>query len=1018
MADPAVSRLPADVLREKAAALGCQPEDQSFAVAMDTEDPLHGLREDFHIPKMKDLPPTDPTLVCADDDCVYMCGNSLGLQPKGVRKYLEQDMDSWAKYGVFGHFEGARPWALCDEYVIQQSARIVGARPEEVACMNGLTVNLHLLLVSFYRPTATRHKILIEGKAFPSDHYAMESQIHFHGYDPATSLLLAEPRPGEHTLRTEDIVSLIEREGDSIAVVVFSGVQYYTGQLFNMAAITKAGHSKVSISTTQDSCSTWQPSLKLGTARSVSQYYTGQLFNMAAITKAWHSKQGQYYTGQLFNMAAITKAGHSKVSTTQDSCSTWQPSLKLGTASWAQQGQYQYYTGQLFNMAAITKAGHSKVSISTTQDSCSTWQPSLKLGTASWAQQGQYQYYTGQLFNMAAITKAGHSKVSISTTLDSCSLKPGTARSVSDHQYYTGQLFNMAAITKAGHSKQGQYQYYTGQLFNMAAITKAGHSKVSISTTQDSCSTWQPSLKLGTARSVSQYYTGQLFNMAAITKAGHSKGCVVGFDLAHAVGNAELHLHDWGVDFACWCTYKYMNSGAGGLAGAFVHENHADATDAPRFVGWWGHQMSTRFQMDNSELTCWFVAELDLSPGVNGFRLSNPPPLLVSPLLASLDWDRMMVVMLMAVMMVTAVVLMTVMMVTAVVLMTVMMVTAVVLMAVMMVTAVVLMTVMMVTAVVLMTVMMVTAVVLMTVMMVTAVVLMAVMMVTAVVLMTVMMVTAVVLMTVMMVTAVVLMTVMMVTAVVLMAVMMVTAVVLMTVMMVTAVVLMTVMMVTAVVLMTVMMVTAVVLMAVMMVTAVVLMTVMMVTAVVLMTVMMVTAVVLMLLPALQVFQKTTMADLRRKSVLLTGYLELLIKKFYPKPAAGEATGRPWVDIITPSDPAQRGCQLSLMFSVPIGSVFTQLEKRGVADDADVNDVDVDDADDADVNDNNVFPCNEDDADVNDVDADDVDDADVSLQCDKREPNVLRIAPAPLYNSFSDVHRFVSLLGQSLQAAKL
>ncbi|XP_066289300.1 kynureninase-like [Branchiostoma lanceolatum] len=467
MADPAVSRLPADVLREKAAALGCQPEDQSFAVAMDTEDPLHGLREDFHIPKMKDLPPTDPTLVCADDDCVYMCGNSLGLQPKGVRKYLEQDMDSWAKYGVFGHFEGARPWALCDEYVIEQSARIVGARQEEVACMNGLTVNLHLLLVSFYRPTATRHKILIEGKAFPSDHYAMESQIRFHGYDPATSLLLAEPRPGEHTLRTEDIVSLIEREGDAIAVVVFSGVQYYTGQLFNMAAITKAGHSK---------------------------------------------------------------------------------------------------------------------------------------------------------------------------------------------------------------------------------------------------------------------------------------GCVVGFDLAHAVGNAELHLHDWGVDFACWCTYKYMNSGAGGLAGAFVHENHADATDAPRFVGWWGHQMSTRFQMDN---------KLDLSPGVNGFRLSNPPPLLVSPLLASLD----------------------------------------------------------------------------------------------------------------------------------------------------------------------------------------------------------------------VFQKTTMADLRRKSVLLTGYLELLIKKFYPKPAAGEVTGRPWVDIITPSDPAQRGCQLSLMFSMPIGSVFTQLERRGVA-------------------------------------------------CDKREPNVLRIAPAPLYNSFSDVHRFVSLLGQSLQAAQL
>ncbi|XP_035679775.1 kynureninase-like isoform X1 [Branchiostoma floridae] len=478
-ADVQQSRHPTDVLLEKAAALGCRPEDQAFAVAMDTEDPLRGLREDFHIPKMKDLPPTDPTLVCADDDCVYMCGNSLGLQPKGVRKYLEQDLDYWARYGVFGHFEGPRPWALCDEYVTEQSARIVGARPEEVACMNGLTVNLHLLLVSFYRPTSTRHKILIEGKAFPSDHYAMESQIRFHGYDPATSLLLAEPRPGEQTLRTEDLVSLIKREGDAIAAIVFSGVQYYTGQLFDMETITRAGHSK---------------------------------------------------------------------------------------------------------------------------------------------------------------------------------------------------------------------------------------------------------------------------------------GCVVGFDLAHAVGNAELHLHDWGVDFACWCTYKYMNSGAGGLAGAFVHEKHA-AADMPKLLGWWGHKMSTRFRMDN---------KLDLSPGVNGLRVSNPPPLLVSPLLASLD----------------------------------------------------------------------------------------------------------------------------------------------------------------------------------------------------------------------VFQKTTMADLRRKSVLLTGYLEFLIKKFYPKPAgsemkpaasepkaASEAAIRPWVEIITPSDPAQRGCQLSLMFSVPIGAVFTELERRGVA-------------------------------------------------CDKREPNVLRIAPAPLYNSFSDVHRFVSLLGQSLQAAQL
>lgn len=460
--DPFTATSPREVLERVSTLLGCSPTSEEVATYLDKHDELRSLREYFLMPKISDLPPSDLSLVDGNQECIYFVGNSLGLQPKKAKMYLDQELDKWAKTGVHGHVQGARPWAWAENNIEEQMANVVGAKTEEVALMNGLTVNLHLLLLSFYKPTTKRHKILIEDKAFPSDHYAVESQVQLRGYDPEQSMLLMCPRPGEETLRTEDILDRIEKEGDSIAVVMFSGVQYYTGQLFDMASITKAGQSK---------------------------------------------------------------------------------------------------------------------------------------------------------------------------------------------------------------------------------------------------------------------------------------GCYVGFDCAHAVGNAELQLHDWGVDFACWCSYKYVNSGAGGLAGAFIHEKHTH-TVKPALLGWWGHDMKTRFQMDNV---------MDLLPGISGYRLSNQPILLVCPLQASLE----------------------------------------------------------------------------------------------------------------------------------------------------------------------------------------------------------------------VFSMTSMAALRRKSVLLTGYLEHLIQHYYSPDAARPR--QPYVRIITPSAPAERGCQLSLSFSVPVRALFQELEKRGVA-------------------------------------------------CDMREPNVLRIAPVPLYNSFRDVHRFISLLGSALAAS--
>ncbi|KAK7154686.1 hypothetical protein R3I93_009583 [Phoxinus phoxinus] len=328
--------------------LSCTPTARRLAEHLDRLDPLRHLRLEFLMPRTADLPTADLSLVDGSEDCIYFAGNSLGLQPKNTKKYLDEELEKWAKTGVHGHTQGSRPWAWAEETLEGSMAKIVGAKPEEVALMNGLTVNLHLLMLSFYKPTPKRHKILLEDKAFPSDHYAIESQIQLRGMNVADSMLIIKPRQGEDTIRTEDIVSLIESEGESIALVMLSGVQYYTGQLFQIETITSAGHAQ---------------------------------------------------------------------------------------------------------------------------------------------------------------------------------------------------------------------------------------------------------------------------------------GCLVGFDCAHAVGNAELRLHDWNVDFACWCSYKYVNSGAGGLAGAFIHEKHAHSV-RPALTGWWGHDLKTRFLMNN---------EMELQSGVNGFRLSNQPMLLVCPLQASLE---------------------------------------------------------------------------------------------------------------------------------------------------------------------------------------------------------------------------------------------------------------------------------------------------------------------------------------------------------------------------------------------
>ena len=310
---------------------------EDFANAMDARDPLRDFRNRFFIPKH------------AGGDCVYLSGHSLGLQPKSAAFYLQQELDDWARLGVEGHFRARHPWVPYHKLLAEQTAELVGARPSEVVVMNSLTVNLHLMMVSFYRPTAQRHKVVVERGAFPSDQYAIQSQINFHGFDPASSLIELCPLSGESCLREEQIVSVIERAGDEIALILLSGVNYATGQALDMKEISRAGRLR---------------------------------------------------------------------------------------------------------------------------------------------------------------------------------------------------------------------------------------------------------------------------------------GCFVGFDLAHAAGNLQLNLHEWGPDFAVWCSYKYLNGGPGCVGGCFVHDRHAKASDVPRFAGWWGHDETSRFRMPSN---------FQPSAGAEGWQLSNPSIMSMSVLRASME---------------------------------------------------------------------------------------------------------------------------------------------------------------------------------------------------------------------------------------------------------------------------------------------------------------------------------------------------------------------------------------------
>lgn len=311
--------------------------DAAQAAELDTHDPLARYRERFHLPRHRGA------------DEIYLCGNSLGLQPKSTARYLQEELEDWQRLAVKAHFDGRRPWMPYHEFLTDKTARVVGALPQEVVNMNSLTVNLHLMMVSFFRPTQERNRILIEAGAFPSDRYAVESQLRYHGLDPAETLIEIGPRRHEETLRTEDIETVLAEEGRRIALVLLPGVQYRTGQ-------------------------------------------------------------------------------------------------------------------------------------------------------------------------------------------------------------------------------------------------------------------W--------------------FDMARLSRAAHAAGCVVGFDLAHATGNVPLSLHDWEVDFAVWCNYKYMNGGPGAVAGCFVHQRHLGKQDLPRFAGWWGHDKATRFKMG---------PEYQPSPTAEAWQLSNPPILAMAPVLASLD---------------------------------------------------------------------------------------------------------------------------------------------------------------------------------------------------------------------------------------------------------------------------------------------------------------------------------------------------------------------------------------------
>lgn len=201
---------------------------KDYALRQDQDDPLSGYRQKFLIPKVN------------GKDVIYFCGNSLGLQPKAARKEIDKVLTNWENLAVDGHFHGDDPWSLYHKKFREPLSRIVGAKPEEIAVMNNLTVNLHLGITSFYRPTQSRYKIIMEGHAFPSDQYAVETQVKLHGFDPDDAIIEIQPRAGADLLETEDIIRTIEDNAESSALLLLGGLQYYTGQVFEMGKICEA----------------------------------------------------------------------------------------------------------------------------------------------------------------------------------------------------------------------------------------------------------------------------------------------------------------------------------------------------------------------------------------------------------------------------------------------------------------------------------------------------------------------------------------------------------------------------------------------------------------------------------------------------------------------------------------------------------------------------------------------------------------------------------------------------------
>jgi len=204
---------------------------REFALELDKNDPLLSYQEKFHFPLQEN-----------GEKHIYLCGNSLGLQSKNTESFVIQELDDWKKLGVEGHFHARKPWLPYHEFLSESYSKIIGSKESEVVAMNTLSVNLHLMLVSFYRPDTLRNKIIIEGDAFPSDIYAVESHIRHHGLDPSESLIKLKPRGGEVTIRLEDIKSVIQQNADSVSLIMLGGVNYYTGQVFEMKEITEEAH--------------------------------------------------------------------------------------------------------------------------------------------------------------------------------------------------------------------------------------------------------------------------------------------------------------------------------------------------------------------------------------------------------------------------------------------------------------------------------------------------------------------------------------------------------------------------------------------------------------------------------------------------------------------------------------------------------------------------------------------------------------------------------------------------------